>query len=209
MAGRHRISCARFTCCGSIGGTLGWRVLRRRGGCWTRLVWRKVGNGRGKLCGRRLARRVTGARKHCPKDCVIWRRGRWRIGRRRDWSGTIGSCGGVSSWRRCGQNTTCWRCCKSRGCSTKLPKTKRYHGTGFSFGTFRLVRDYNQALRRKPAYGYKFARPKSPGGGAVVRDADRSAGIPRRCAASRLRPGLEPSWSPHCGRGHCRTPRRG
>ena len=47
-------------------------------------------------------RRVTGARKRCPKDCVIWRRGRRRIGRRRDWSCTIGSCGGVSSWGRYG-----------------------------------------------------------------------------------------------------------
>ena len=35
MAGRRRISCARFTCCGSTGGTLGRRDLRRRGGCWT------------------------------------------------------------------------------------------------------------------------------------------------------------------------------
>ena len=182
MAGRHRISCARFTCCESIGGTLGWRVLRRRGGCWTRLVWRKVGNGRGKLCGRRLARRVTGARKHCPKGCVIWRRGRWRIGRRRDWSGTIGSCGGVSSWRRCGQNTTCWRCCKSRSCSTKLPKTKRYHGAGFRFGTFRLVRGYNQALRRQPAYGYKVNRPKGPRrrrGGTGCRQISRHPALPR------------------------------
>ena len=30
---------------------------------------------------------ATGARKRCPKDCAIWRRGRWRIGRRRVWSG--------------------------------------------------------------------------------------------------------------------------
>ena len=43
--GRRRISCARFTCCGSTGGTLGWRDLRRRGGCWTRAVW--PGHGRG------------------------------------------------------------------------------------------------------------------------------------------------------------------
>ena len=27
-----------FTCCESTGGTLGWRDLRRRGGCWTRAV---------------------------------------------------------------------------------------------------------------------------------------------------------------------------
>ena len=45
--GKCRISCACFICCGSIGGTLGWRVMRRRGGCWRQAVWRKVGNGRG------------------------------------------------------------------------------------------------------------------------------------------------------------------
>ena len=77
-------------------------------------LWRKVGNGRGGLCGRRLGRRVAGARKRCPKDGAIWRRGRWRIGRCRDWGGTIGSCSGGRSWGRCGRNTTCWRCCKSR-----------------------------------------------------------------------------------------------
>ena len=38
MVGKRRISCARFTCCGSIGVTLGWRVMRRRGGCWMRVV---------------------------------------------------------------------------------------------------------------------------------------------------------------------------
>ena len=40
--------------------------------------------------------------------------------------GAIGSCGGGSSWGRYGRNTTCWRCCQSRACSTKPPKTKRY-----------------------------------------------------------------------------------
>ena len=38
MAGKRRTSCARFTCCGSTGGTLGWRDLRRReqlGTVWT------------------------------------------------------------------------------------------------------------------------------------------------------------------------------
>ena len=33
---------------------------------------RKDGHGRDGLCGRRLVRRVTGARKRCPKDCVTW-----------------------------------------------------------------------------------------------------------------------------------------
>ena len=125
-AGMRRISCPCFTCCGSAGGTLGSWGLRRRGGRWTRLVWRKVGNGRGGLCGRRPGRRVTDVRKRCPKDCVIWRRGRWGIGHRRVWSGAIGSCGGGRGWGWFGRSTTCWRCCKSRGCSTKPPETKRY-----------------------------------------------------------------------------------
>ena len=30
MTERRRISCACFTCCGSISGTLGWRDLRRQ-----------------------------------------------------------------------------------------------------------------------------------------------------------------------------------
>ena len=124
--GERGTSCACFTCCGSAGGTLGRRGLRRRGGCWTRAVWRKVGNGQGGLCGRRSGRRVTGVSKRCAKDCVIWRWGGWRIGRGRVWSGTIVSCGGGSSWGRYGRSTTCWRCCRSRAWAAKQSKTKRY-----------------------------------------------------------------------------------
>ena len=94
---------------------IGRRGLRRRGGCWTRAVWWKVGNGQGGLCGRRPGRRVTGVRKRCAKDCVIWRQGAGgasdavAIG-----AAQIGSCGGGRSWGRCGRSTTCWRSCKSR-----------------------------------------------------------------------------------------------
>ena len=94
-------------------GTAGFAAARRL--LDTGSLWGKVGNGRGGLCGRRMGRRVAGAGKRCPKDGVIWRRGRWRIGRCRDWSGTTGSCDGGSSWGRYGRNTTCWRCCHSRG----------------------------------------------------------------------------------------------
>ena len=52
-------------------GVAGFAAAR---GCWTRAVWRKVGNGRGGLCARRLGRRVTGVRNRCPRDCATWRR---------------------------------------------------------------------------------------------------------------------------------------
>ena len=73
--------------------------------------------------GREWARRITratdgAARYWCEKALSKGLRhlatGRRRIGRRCDWSGTIGSCGGGSSWGRYGRNTTCWRCCQSR-----------------------------------------------------------------------------------------------
>ena len=65
-AGKHGTSCAYFTCRGSIGGTLGRQVMRRRGCCCTRAVRRKVGNGRGGLCARQLGRRhlTTGQVRH-------------------------------------------------------------------------------------------------------------------------------------------------
>ena len=50
---------------------------------------------RRKYCGRRGCGVIlAGARRRCSRGCVIWRRGRRRIGRRRAWSGTVGSCGG-------------------------------------------------------------------------------------------------------------------
>ena len=51
----------------------------------------------GREWARRMGRRVTDVRKRCAKDCVIWRRGKWRIGRRRVWNGTTESCGGGRS----------------------------------------------------------------------------------------------------------------
>ena len=93
-------------------GTAGFAAARRllnagslaKGRAWARRIMRATAGAAGYWCEKALSN----------KDCVTWRRGRWRIGRRHAWSGTIGSCGGVRSWGRCGRSTTCWRCCQSR-----------------------------------------------------------------------------------------------
>ena len=73
----------------------------------------------GRECARRIMRATAGAARYwCEKALSKGLRhlATWQVahGRRRAWSGAIGSCGGGRCWGWYGRNTTCWRCCQSR-----------------------------------------------------------------------------------------------